>query len=222
MIETWRCYPDMPLDQLIREVEESDVELSIDVVHNYLTRVPNPYLPIPGKFQQLRFWHQPALESGPNMVGYEYSNFIRGAVNRIETPADVLDGNLTWFGTVYFPSERAEIGSLRINHNPLIVRDYEKGISTPAEDGRIVFARYQEQFLVSLDTCHELIYFGLKIIELAFRGERAPVGGYHISDSAIKQSEKLAAVISIDLLCAALRLPDFRFINPFINIKSKC
>lgn len=101
-----------------------------------------------------------------------------------------------------------------VNNRVLISRNFEADTSTVVEDAAGFFARHKDPFLASLDTCSTLIHDGLKIVELAYRGEQAPVGGYHINFGG---NEKLAAIVTLNLINTNLRLVDFRLINPLLT-----
>lgn len=215
-LPNWRCHEGIPTEQLKLVVQAEDLELLINPGGVFsLLRGRNKYL-LPGGYQRLVIYNpNPIPGQDPYTVGYGFENYPYTRTLLPQTPADVPLNGLHWEGTIRFTSETSSIGYLYINNRPLISRDFEAGTSTVTEDASKFFTRYQDPFLASLNTCSDLIYAGLKIIELAYRGERAPVGGYHIN---FADNEKLASAVTLDLVSANLRLADFRLpINPLLT-----
>lgn len=205
----WRCYKDIPTIQL--SVEAGGLELLVEPGGTIaLLRGRERYHP--GGYRRLAI-HNPTSDKSPYTIGYEFANY-RFTRTLSQTPADVpLDG-FNWEGLISFTSETSSIGYLYVNHKPLIARDFEAGTSIVVESVAEFFARYKDPFLASLETCSDLIHAGLKAVELAYRGEHVPVGGYHID---FNYNEILAAAVTFDLISANLRLADFRTINPFLT-----
>lgn len=207
----WRCYEDTPTIQLKVETGGGLELLVKPGGTTTLLRGDQSYHP--SGYQRLTI-HNPISDESPYTIGYEFANY-RHARTLSETPADVSLNGFNWEGLIDFTSETSSIGYLYVNNRVLISRNFEGGTPPVVIEGAAeFFARYKAPFLTSLDACSDLIYAGLKIVELAYRGEHVRVGGYHMN---FNDNERLAATVTLDLISANLRLADFRTINPFLT-----